>query len=187
VPFPRCFRVFAPRHGEIRVLPSSQAMGAPAFMRGSAGFSPRERSPQTTSGFSRGHFNLDVDSAFTPAPQKTQNFSSRYLASASTLRRPKSRIPFAPQHPRAFAVRQLNLCRSWLQPRHGKTARSATPIAAPFPRCFRVSAPHHGVIRVLPSLPRLRYHALPPKIRIPFAPPAPASLQPTHLFPLWDW
>jgi hypothetical protein len=101
VPFPRSFRVSAPRLGVTRVLPSNQAVGAPAFMRGSAGFSPRERSPQTTSGFSRGHFNLEVDSTLTPAPQKTQNFSSRYLASASTLRRPKNRIPFAPPPPRA--------------------------------------------------------------------------------------
>jgi hypothetical protein len=34
--------------------PFSSAVGAPAFMRGSAGFSPRETSPQIISGFSRG-------------------------------------------------------------------------------------------------------------------------------------
>ena len=37
-----------------------------------------------------------------------------------------------------------------------KVARSAIPFAVPFPRSFRVSAPHHGVTRVLPRDPRTR-------------------------------
>jgi hypothetical protein len=37
-------------------------------MRGSAGFSPRKSSRQIKSGFSRGHFDFDLDSGFMSAP-----------------------------------------------------------------------------------------------------------------------